>query len=45
MLADTRFAPHFDFSGDSTIHRGIFDEAGASLPFAADSTPASSACC
>ena len=34
MLADTRFAPHFDFIGDFATHYGIFPGCGTSLPFA-----------
>ncbi len=48
MLADTRFAPHFDFVGDFATHYGIFPGCGTSLPFAtSDATPAksSSPCC
>ncbi|HUU24108.1 MAG TPA: methyltransferase domain-containing protein [Methyloceanibacter sp.] len=36
MLADTRFAPFFDFVGDFSTHYGIFDGCatpGTSLPF------------
>jgi SAM-dependent methyltransferase len=48
MLADTRFAPHFDFIGDFNTHYGIFPGCGTSLPFAnSDAAPAksSSGCC
>jgi len=47
MLADTRFAPHFDFVGDFATHYGIFPGCGTSIPFATASTPAksSSGCC
>jgi SAM-dependent methyltransferase len=48
MLADTRFAPHFDFVGDFATHYGIFPGCGTSLPFAnSDAAPAksSSPCC
>ena len=34
MLADTRFAPHFDFIGDFATHYGIFPGCGTSIPFA-----------
>jgi SAM-dependent methyltransferase len=34
MLADTRFAPHFDFIGDFSRHYGIFAGCGTSIPFA-----------
>ncbi|HEX2448089.1 MAG TPA: methyltransferase domain-containing protein [Methyloceanibacter sp.] len=33
MLADTRFAPHFDFVGDFSMHYGIFPGCGTSIPF------------
>ncbi|HZJ13312.1 MAG TPA: methyltransferase domain-containing protein [Methyloceanibacter sp.] len=47
MLADTRFAPHFDFVGDFATHYGIFPGCGTSIPFATASAPAksSSGCC
>lgn len=36
MLAETRFAPHFDFVGDFGVHHGIFAGCGATLPFDAN---------
>ena len=48
MLADTRFAPYFEFIGDFSRHYGIFPGCGTSLPFAnSDAAPAksSSPCC
>ncbi|MFC1585566.1 methyltransferase domain-containing protein [Fibrobacterota bacterium] len=33
MLKESRFAPHFEFSGDWDEHRGIFDCCGQSIPF------------
>jgi len=33
MLAETRFAPYFDFVGDFSTHYGIFAGCGTSLPF------------
>ncbi|RPF71882.1 methyltransferase domain-containing protein [Aurantiacibacter spongiae] len=33
MLADTRFAPHFDFIGDFQNHYGVFPGCGATTPF------------
>jgi len=36
MLHDTRFAPHFDFIGDKSVHFGIFEGCGKSLPFSTD---------
>jgi arsenite methyltransferase len=48
MLADTRFAPHFDFIGDFDTHYGIFPGCGTSIPFATSSTlgaTSSGGCC
>lgn len=47
MLAETRFAPHFEFIGDFSRHFGIFAGCGTSLPFdaAGPSVVASSGCC
>ena len=48
MLADTRFAPHFDFVGNFATHYGIFPGCGTSIPFATNSAPAaksSGGCC
>jgi hypothetical protein len=48
MLAETRFAPHFDFIGDLTTHYGIFPGCGTSIPFAANASApakASGGCC
>ena len=47
MLANTRFARHFDFIGDFSRHFGIFPGCGTSLPFATETSgaPASAACC
>lgn len=49
MLAETRFAPHFDFVGDFSTHYGIFAGCGTSLPFdttaSAQGTEAKSSCC
>jgi len=39
MLADTRFAAHFDFIGAFGTHYGIFPGCGTSLPFATTSAP------
>ena len=33
MLSDTRFAPHFEFIGNTDTHYGIFDGCGTSIPF------------
>jgi arsenite methyltransferase len=45
MLADTRFAPHFDFIGDFSTHYGIFPGCGTSIPFATGTAPASGGSC
>ncbi len=41
MLAASRFAPHFELTGDHTAHRGAF---GTALPFDA-SSPKRASCC
>ena len=38
MLKDTRFAKHFDFSGDFSQHFGIFEGCGGNAPFATNET-------
>lgn len=47
MLAETRFASHFDFYGNFGQHYGVFAGCGTSLPFDNDEAPssASSGCC
>ena len=49
MLADTRFAPHFEFIGDFATHYGIFPGCGMSIPFAtsaaAPAAKSSGGCC
>lgn len=45
MLAETRFAPHFEFFGDWSTHFGIFDGCGTELPFADSSDANTGACC
>jgi arsenite methyltransferase len=47
MLAETRFARHFDFIGDFSTHYGIFPGCGTSIPFAATVGPKASGggCC
>lgn len=47
MLADTRFAEHFDFIGDFSTHYGVFPDCGVAVPFGAtgsDPRPAASCC-
>ena len=36
MLADTRFAEHFEFFGDFATHYGVFPDCGVSIPFESD---------
>jgi len=43
MLADTRFAPHFEFIGDFSRHYGIFAGCGTSIPFGVTSAMTGSA--
>ncbi len=47
MLAQTRFAEHFEFFGDFATHYGIFPDCGVSIPFDAGqgSVPDSPAAC
>jgi SAM-dependent methyltransferase len=48
MLADTRFAPHFDFFGDFSRHYGVFAGCGTAMPFDANvatGAAATSGCC
>lgn len=47
MLADTRFAPHFEFHGDFSRHFGLFEGCGGGLPFerGGGAGEAAAACC
>jgi len=48
MLAETRFAPHFDFIGDFSTHYGLFPDCGTAFPFATEAPPqakTSGGCC
>lgn len=45
MLAETRFAPHFDFIGDFSTHFGVFEGCGSSLPFDETDEAAPATCC
>lgn len=48
MLADTRFAPHFEFYGDFSHHYGIFPDCGGAFPYQAvgpAGATATGACC
>jgi SAM-dependent methyltransferase len=47
MLADTRFAGHFEFYGDFSKHYGVFPDCGIAVPFGAiggDAEPAAGCC-
>lgn len=45
MLADSRFAPHFDFIGDFSRHYGIFEGCGVGLPFSHSGEEGAPPCC
>ncbi|MGB1457379.1 methyltransferase domain-containing protein [Spongiibacter marinus] len=45
MLADSRFAEHFDFLGDFSRHYGIFEGCGMSLPFSTADDDGALPCC
>lgn len=45
MLAETRFAPHFDFVGDFSQHYGIFEGCGGGLPFDLSRSAELATCC
>jgi len=45
MLKESRFAPHFEFHGDTSIHFGIFADCGTAIPFDTRKTETSSAGC
>lgn len=45
MLAETRFAQHFDFIGDFARHFGVFAGCGGGLPFDATQAAQSASCC
>lgn len=45
MLAETRFAPHFDFIGDFSRHFGVFEGCGGGLPFDVSGEPQAASCC
>lgn len=47
MLADTRFAPHFEFHGDFSRHFGLFEGCGGASPFERGGAvgEAAAACC
>ena len=47
MLAETRFAPHFDFIGNFERHYGIFSGCGTTIPYDVGTTGSTTpgACC
>jgi SAM-dependent methyltransferase len=46
MLKESRFAPHFEFKGDFSEHKGIFEGCGKSAPIADNkSVSTGSSCC
>jgi SAM-dependent methyltransferase len=45
MLQATRFAPHFDFSGDFSRHYGLFEGCGSQLPFDENASGSAAPCC
>ena len=46
MLADTRFAEHFDFFGDFSTHYGVFAGCGTDSPFGGvNGQSAATSCC
>jgi SAM-dependent methyltransferase len=45
MLAESRFAEHFNFIGDMSTHYGIFEGCGIAVPFEESAAPAAGACC
>ncbi|MCS3902571.1 SAM-dependent methyltransferase [Methylohalomonas lacus] len=44
MLAESRFAPYFEFIGDFSTHHGIFPGCGINLPFSDDESSQSGCC-
>jgi SAM-dependent methyltransferase len=47
MLHQTRYRPHFEFIGDTSMHFGVFADCGMSLPFdtPTDDPSPSTGCC
>ena len=45
MLRETRYAPHFDFTGDFSCHFGLFEGCGSSLPFDRVQDGTAGSCC
>ncbi len=44
MLAESRFAPYFEFDGDFTTHHGIFAGCGGGMPFDRAAAAGTSCC-
>ncbi len=45
MLAESRFAPYFEFVGNFDVHYGIFPDCGELMPFATEASTDSGGCC
>ncbi len=45
MLAETRFARHFDFKGSFAQHHGLFAGCGGGIPFDVDGAKTTGGCC
>jgi SAM-dependent methyltransferase len=45
MLAESRFAPYFEFRGDRRNHAGMYPESGARVPFDELQAPSAKRCC
>jgi arsenite methyltransferase len=45
MLHDTRFSSHFEYIGDFSLHYGLFENCGGSLPFDQSSEEGQDGCC
>ena len=45
MLAETRFAEHFDFHGDFSNHYGVFADCGTKSPFSSGGEATVADCC
>ncbi|MEO1920084.1 MAG: methyltransferase domain-containing protein [Paracoccaceae bacterium] len=45
MLADSRFATHFEFTGSFDAHLGLFEGCGSAIPFGKNSSAGVSSCC
>jgi arsenite methyltransferase len=45
LLQQSRYAPFFEFHGDSSVHRGVFPGPDVGFPFDESEAPADSSCC